>query len=279
MMKKIGIGINTEKDPEGKIEKEVIEKVGNYFKGASIKVFRNNKGLEEDFKGLSMYLVLGGDGTFLAAARKIHGIEIPILGINIGTLGFLTSVEYGDIDHALKMLVDGKYSIEKRNMIKVSFDTDNGLSELIAMNDIVVSKGSLGRMMKYEVIVDGNYATSFRGDGLIFATPTGSTAYNLSSGGSIVYPTLSAITMTAISPHSLGVRNMVLNSTAKIRVTVTGDVKSYNLAVDGQRNFNIDSGRYVEIEDSGAYSMVIRLDDYNYFDVLRRKIIYKAQDL
>lgn len=278
MLTKIGIGINREKDPDGQIEQHVREKIRSYFPDAHIFSSEINAESGEITEIPDMYFVLGGDGTFLGAARKLHGMKIPILGINLGTLGFLTSVELSDLDHALMMLKEKKYSIEKRNMIKVSFYDGGKPSEFIAMNDVVISKGSLGRMMKYEISVDRDYAASFRGDGVIFSTPTGSTAYNLSAGGPILYPTISAITMTAIAPHSLGIRNMVLNSSSKIRVRVSGDVESFNLSVDGQRNFNIDSGRYVEVVDSGAYSMVVRLDDYDYFDVLRKKIIYKAQD-
>ncbi|KAF5067810.1 NAD(+)/NADH kinase [Proteiniclasticum sp. QWL-01] len=274
----IGLGINRDKDPDELIQNKIQDLLSQYFPQCEIVAFDSYEHPTVDLLDLDLFVVLGGDGTFLSAARLIHGLEIPMLGINIGTLGFLTAVEYLDAEKAFQLIRDGRYTIEHRHMLKTRFMADDVVEEFVAMNDVVVTKGSLGRIMNYRIFIDGHHATSFRGDGVIFATPTGSTAYNLSAGGPIVYPTVNAISMTAISPHTLGVRNMVIAGESQITVQVKGDVSSYNLSVDGQQNFNIDTNRTIEITDSGHRAHIVRLDGYDYFDVLRKKVVYKAQD-
>ncbi|PKK39232.1 NAD kinase [Clostridiaceae bacterium JG1575] len=279
IMSRIGLGINRSKDPQGGIQRAVEALLAETFPEAAVLVFDHDELVSFDAMGLDLFIVLGGDGTFLAAARQLHGLRVPMLGINLGTLGFLTAVEYQEAREAFQLLRCGAYTIEHRHMLRTRFVADGQEEEFVALNDVVVTKGSLGRMMTYEVTIDGHYAAAFRGDGLIFSTPTGSTAYNLSAGGPIVYPTINAIAMTAICPHSLGVRNMVLAGDSNILVSVKGDVSNFNLSVDGQQNFNIDALRSIEITDSGHRAHIIRLDGYDYFDVLRKKIVYKAQDL
>ena len=275
----IGLEVNQEKDPDGSSQNRIKTLLYDYFPGCVIQDILNAEAADLSLHKLDIYIVLGGDGSFLSAARRIHGLNIPTMGINTGTLGFLTAVEYQDAERAFQLIRDGKYTIEHRHMLKTRFVTGDKTEEFVAMNDVVVTKGSLGRILTYQVFIDGHHATTFRGDGVIFATSTGSTAYNLSAGGPIIYPTLNAISMTAISPHTLGVRNMVIAGDSKIVVRVKGDVSSYQLAVDGQQNFNIDTNRTIEISDSGHRAHIIRLDGYDYFDVLRKKIVFKAQDL
>lgn len=275
----IGLEVNRDKDPDGSHQRRIKTLLYQYFPGCVIQDIETSEAADLTLHELDIYIVLGGDGSFLSAARRIHGKNIPTMGINTGTLGFLTAVEYQDAERAFQLIRDDHYTIEHRHMLKTRFVADEQTEEFVAMNDVVVTKGSLGRILTYQIFIDGHHATTFRGDGVIFATPTGSTAYNLSAGGPIVYPTLNAISMTAISPHTLGVRNMVIAGNSKIVVRVMGDVSSYQLAVDGQQNFNIDTNRTIEISDSGHRAHIIRLDGYDYFDVLRKKIVYKAQDL
>lgn len=275
----IGLEINRDKDPDSSSQNHIKDLLKKYFPDCVIQELQNCESADLTVYPLDLYIVMGGDGSFLSAARRIHGKDIPIMGINTGTLGFLTAVELHDAERAFQLIRDNKYSIEHRHMIKTRFVADEQIEEFVAMNDVVVTKGSLGRILTYKIFVDGHHASSFRGDGVIFATPTGSTAYNLSAGGPIVYPTLNAISMTAISPHTLGVRNIVVAGDSRIVVQVQGEVSCYQLAVDGQQNFNIDINRTIEITDSGHLAHIIRLDGYDYFDVLRKKIVYKAQDL
>lgn len=275
----IGLAVNKEKDPDRSLQKKIKELIVKYFPQGQIQVVDSNEPFEGKIRDMDLFVVLGGDGTFLSAARRLHGFSIPMLGINIGTLGFLTAVEYSEAEMAMRLLREGRYTIEHRHMLRTRFVTDEKAGDFVAMNDVVVTRGSLGRMMTYRILIDGHHATTFRGDGVIFSTPTGSTAYNLSAGGSIIYPTINAISMTAISPHTLGVRNMIVSGDSRIVVQVQGDSASYHISVDGQRNFSIDLALPIEIADSGHQAHIIRLDGYDYFDVLRRKIVYKAQDL
>lgn len=275
----IGLAINKEKDKDGKFREYIESVTKKVFPDSRLVILSLDENDEEKLDSLDLYIVLGGDGTILAAARRLHGRDIPILGVNIGNLGFLAAVEVSEYERALLMIKDKKYSKEKRTMLKANFSKNGKEVTLIAMNDIVITKGSLGKILKYEISIDGNYATSFRGDGVIFSTPTGSTAYNLSAGGPIVYPTVKAISMTAICPHTLGLRNMIINSTSHTRINVTGGTDSYFISVDGQENFNIPIDTPIYITESGYFANILRLDDYDYFDVLRKKIVFKAQDL
>lgn len=274
-----GIAVNQDKDKDGKVKEFIINTTKEIFNDAKIVLMTLDEQDEERLDNIDIYVVLGGDGTILAAARRLHGKKIPILGVNIGHLGFLAAVEVSSYKNALELIKDKKYSIEKRTMIKASFIINGKEVKYIAMNDIVITKGSLGRILKYDVEIDKNYATSFRGDGLIFSTPTGSTAYNLSAGGPIVYPTVKAISMTAICPHTIGLRNFIINSSSKVQVSVIGDVDSYYISIDGQENFNLPINTKINITESQYYAQILRLDNYDYFDVLRKKIVNKAQDI
>ena len=274
-----GIAINKDKDKNGLIKKSITETTLRVFPDSKVVILNLDESDDKILSDLSYYIVLGGDGTILAAARRLNGRNIPILGVNIGHLGFLAAVEITEYEKALKLIKNKKYSIEKRTMLKASFKRGEKTVNMVAMNDIVITKGSLGKIMKYEIFIDGNYATSFRGDGLILATPTGSTAYNLSAGGPIVYPTVSAIAITAICPHTLGLRNMIVNASSKIQVVVSSDLDRYFISVDGQENSNIPMETPIVVTESEHSANILRLDDYDYFDVLRRKIVNKAQDI
>lgn len=274
-----GIAINKDKDKTGEIKKSIIETTNKVFPDSEIRIMNLDEKDNLLLDGMDCYIVLGGDGTILAAARRLHGTEIPILGVNIGHLGFLAAIEINEYEEALKLVKEKKYQIEKRTMIKAFLNNKGVSEEFIAMNDIVITKGSLGKIMRYEISIDNNYATGFRGDGIILATPTGSTAYNLSAGGPIVYPTVKAISMTAICPHTLGLRNFIINSSSLIEVSVFADVDSYFISIDGQENFNISTDTKIYITESKHHANIVRLDGYDYFNVLRQKIVYKAQDL
>lgn len=274
-----GIAVNKDKDKHGTLKKSIIKTTEKLFPDSRIIILNLDETDDIYLDDLDYYIVLGGDGTILAAARRLSGRNVPILGVNIGHLGFLAAVESSEYENALNMIKNGKFSVEKRTMIKASYIREGKEVNVVAMNDIVITKGSLGKIMKYEICIDGNYATSFRGDGVIFATPTGSTAYNLSAGGPIVYPTVRALAVTAICPHTLGLRNMIVNADSIIKVTVESELDRYFISVDGQENSSIPISTPIFITESEHSANILRLDDYDYFDVLRKKIVYKAQDL
>lgn len=274
-MKNIGIYNNRIKDPDGRYEEETVRVLREKLK--DVKIIKVQSLLDVD--SIDLLIVLGGDGTLLSAARIVSQREIPILGVNIGHLGFLTGTEVKDLSQAIDNIEKGNFTIEERMMLKCSFEHDGEKKEFIALNDIVVSKGALSKILDFELFVDRNFCNRYRGDGIIITTPTGSTAYNLSAGGPIMYPTAEAIGVTAICPHTFGVRNMVLNSRQVVEITVDQEGEEFFLSVDGQEHVVFRENMEITIMKADHSCRILRLEDYNYFNVLRKKIIYKAMDI
>ena len=274
-MKNIGIYNNKRKDPEGIYEAETVRILREVLADVNISKVTG----PEDICGQELLIVLGGDGTLLSAARIASRFGLPILGVNIGTVGFMTGAEIKDLRKAIENIEDGSFSIEERMMLECSFENDGIIKTYVALNDIVVSKGALSNILDFELFVDMNFCTRYRGDGIIVSTPTGSTAYNLSAGGPIVYPTADAICITAICPHTYGVRNLVLNSTQEVEVRVDMDEAECYLSVDGQEHEVLNEDVTIRIGKAAFPCKVLRLADYDYFSVLRKKILYKAMDI
>ncbi len=271
-MKKIGIFSSHHKDPEGKLSSEVLLQLTEHFPKMDVVQVH----AEEDVRGLDLLLVLGGDGTLLSAARLSYGMEVPLLGVNIGTVGFMTGTDQEGLKEALTKINDGKFTVEDRMMLETTMHCAGGDKTYQGLNDVVIHKGALANIIYFEMYVDGNFATSYRGDGLIIATPTGSTAYNLSAGGSIMYPTVEAIGVTAIAPHTFGIRNLILSNHQEVKIKITKSNESYFLSVDGQENLEIIEDAVITTTKAKHPCKILRLDDYDYFDVLRQKLIYKA---
>lgn len=274
-MNKIGIYSSHHKDPDGKLIREVFDLLMKEFPKMTVKkVYK-----EEDVRGLDLLLVLGGDGTLLSAARLSYGMEVPLLGVNIGTVGFMTGTDLIGVREALIQINEGKFSVEDRMMLETTMHCATGDKTFQGLNDVVIHKGALANIIYFEMYVDGNFATSYRGDGLIITTPTGSTAYNLSAGGSIMFPTVEVIGVTAICPHTFGIRNLILSSDQEVKIKITKSNESYFLSVDGQANLEITEDAVITTTKAKYPCKVLRLDDYDYFDVLRRKLIYKAMNI
>ncbi len=274
-MNKIGIYSSHHKDPDGKLISEVFTRLtDDYPDMVIIKVYSR-----EDVQDLDLLLVLGGDGTLLSAARLSYGSQVPLLGVNIGTVGFMTGTDQKGLKEALLKINEGKYTIEDRMMLETTMHCAEGDKTFQGLNDIVIHKGALANIIYFEMFVDGNFATSYRGDGLIITTPTGSTAYNLSAGGSIMYPTVELMGVTAICPHTFGIRNLILSSHQEVKIKITKSNESYFLSVDGQENLEISEDAVITTTKAKYPCKVLRLDDYDYFDVLRQKLIYKAMNI
>ncbi|MBF8298325.1 MAG: putative inorganic polyphosphate/ATP-NAD kinase ((P)/ATP kinase)(ppnK), partial [candidate division NC10 bacterium] len=189
-----------------------------------------------DLPGLvDLLLVLGGDGTLLSVARLVGARDVPILGINLGGLGFLTEVTLEEIYATLDAVFRGTYGVTQRILLSAAVRRQGErIGEYIALNDAVINKGTLARMIELEIHIDGQYVTTLRADGLILSTPTGSTAYCLAAGGPIVYPTLRALVLAPICPHMLTFRPLVIPDTAKVEIVqVSADENAY-LTLDGQ---------------------------------------------
>lgn len=220
-----------------------------------------------------LVIVFGGDGTFLSTAREFADTEMPILGINLGSLGFLTDVELSDLDAALEELVAGKYEIEERMMLEAEVIRDGeSIDRVLAINDVVITKGSFSRLIELKTYIDDEYLTTYPADGVIVACPTGSTAYSLSAGGPIVNPKLKSLVITPICPHTLHARSIVIAEDEAVKIVVEADHEDVMLTVDGQDGLKLASGDEVIIRRSNSVTNLIKLEDYNFYHILRTRL-------
>jgi NAD+ kinase len=218
-------------------------------------------------------IVLGGDGTLLAAARVFAKAKVPILSVNLGSLGFLTEVRLTELFPNLEGWTCGQCHIEKRAMLHVDVMRDGQLFRCYeALNDIVVSKGAIARMGDFRVLLGKQLAMSFRADGVIVCTPTGSTAYNLAANGPIMSPDVDAMIVTPICPHLLTIRPMVVHGDAEITLSVVGVPDQTYLTVDGQEAIEVQVGDSLQCRRSDHTVQLVRLRTDGFFDVLRQKL-------
>ncbi len=223
-------------------------------------------------KEAELLLVFGGDGTILHAARLVEKRSVPILGINIGGLGFLTETTLDRIYDSLTHIFADNYILEKRLMLQASIQRGQDIiGQSAALNDVVVNKSHLARMISTKVFINDSFMTNLRGDGLIIATPTGSTGYSLSANGPILDPSLEVFTVNPLCPHTLSHRPYIAPSHASISITLTSQENAI-ATFDGQIGFDIQSGDVVNIQASKHQAQLIRFPGRSYFDVLRNKL-------
>ncbi|WP_297422169.1 NAD(+)/NADH kinase [Clostridium sp.] len=278
-MKNIGFAINSSKDKDNKIINMVIKKFREKFDLEEIFVFSSFDAEIQDLKDVDLLVVLGGDGTLLGVARSLNeSFRGSILGINIGNLGFLSSIDISDIDVALNKLEAGNYKIVDRMMLNCKVEAQKNIEELKALNDVVLARGTLSRMVKFTIFVDGKIYSTFRGDGLIIATPTGSTAYSFSAGGPFIYPDLELITITPICPHTKSMQTIVLNGNSTIEVHADQEEEKIYLTVDGQKAIRVNHDMSVKLSKNNSSLKLLLFDDYNYFKVLRSKILNNSKE-
>lgn len=226
--------------------------------------------IPEDF---DCAVVIGGDGTLIEVARVLHGREIPILGINMGTLGYLAEVEVNHIEEALKRLLSGEYAVEDRMMLEGTLEDR---IEDVALNDIVVARKESLRLIHFKLYVNGELLNSYEADGMIISTPTGSTAYNLSAGGPIVEPTAAMIVITPICSHALNTSSIVLSAEDELVLEI-GEGKQHTveeacIAYDGADTLTMVTGDKVTVKRSRADAKIIRLSRVSFLETLRRKM-------
>ena len=297
-MKNIGIAINPSKDNDNKILNMVINKIKDVFKIKEVHIFNSYDLERQNLKSIELLVVLGGDGTLLSAARSVKEEFNGILfGINIGNLGFLSSIEISDIDTALTKLKNNEYEIQERMMLECAGEFKNivecGLickkelknikgcadiddfkkEKLNAFNDVVLARGTLSRMVKFKIYVDGKLY-----DGLIVATPTGSTAYSFSAGGPFIYPDLELITITPICPHTKSMQTIVLKGDSIIEIYAENEEEKIYLTVDGQKAMEVNQKSCVKIYKKQKNVKLLLFDDYDYFKVLRNKILNNSKE-
>jgi NAD+ kinase len=241
---------------------------GDYTRDARI-VARDQMAAESP----ELAIVLGGDGTLLAAARVFAKAGIPIMSVNLGSLGFLTEVRLGDLYTTLEGWCQQCCTIEPRSMLHAELFRDGGLHcQYEALNDMVIAKGAIARMGDFTVLLDTQLAATFRADGVIVATPTGSTAYSLAANGPILAPSVDALVITPICPHLLTLRPMVVRGDAKLTVRVEGIPDQTFLTVDGQEAIQVHVGDELHCRRSDFNVKLVRMGEPAFFDVLRAKL-------
>lgn len=223
-------------------------------------------------------VVLGGDGTLLAAARALDEHDIPVLAINLGGLGFLTSFPREELYAALELVLGGNYRISARVLLDATLERAGSVvARHRALNDVVVNKAAMARILDLDLYLDGGYACSYKADGIIFATPTGSTAYSLSAGGPILYPRVGAFVVTPICPHALSNRPLVVPDDMKIELAVAGGLEPAFLTIDGQVGVELhDADRILVTKARGKFKLV-RPPGKQYFEILREKLKWGAR--
>ena len=227
---------------------------------------------KQDFKAIDFMLALGGDGTFLSLARAIGNKNTPILGIHLGDLGFLAKVTMKDLFFRLSQVAKGNYIIEKRILIKSHIEKKGKIIDHIGLNDFVFTNGQPHRMLSASVSVDGHFVGNYNADGLIIATPTGSTAYSLSAGGPIVAPQVDSIIVTPTAAHTLTSRPLVISSQSQIVISFSSTNSSIFFVVDGQINETLKPSYQVKIKKADYKINLIDFDDKDYFETLRTKM-------
>ena len=263
------------------------EKLGEWFRKKDIAVFSEEMNAEGSVNGtckesstipkdVDWVIVLGGDGTLLGAARRIGRYGVPILGVNLGGLGFLTCIPLNRIYPVVETMINGGLDVESRVMLETRVIRDK--RELIrfqVLNDVVINKSTLARIIDLDVTIDDEILTTFRADGLIISTPTGSTAYNLSAGGPILYPTIESFILTPICPFTLTNRPIIVPDSAVIGIRMGKESEgTVVLTFDGQVGFDLHNDDMVHIHKSREKINLFRPPDNSYFNILRTKLMW-----
>ena len=222
---------------------------------------------------VEMVIVLGGDGTLLSVARLVGVHEVPILGVNLGGLGFLTEITLEELYRVLERVIQGDFITDERVVLNAAvIRKGERMAEFIVLNDAVINKGALARIIDLETTINEEYLTTFKSDGLIISTPTGSTAYNLSAGGPIVYPSLHCIIITPICSHTLTNRPIMVPDDVEIRAILKTKQQEVILTLDGQQGFSLEFEDVVEVRKAEGRILLIKSPYRHYFEVLREKL-------
>ena len=223
--------------------------------------------------GADLMLVLGGDGTMIATARQMGDTEVPVLGVNYGGLGYLAEFRIEELYTALESILDGNYRIGKRVMLSVELIRGNeSVTRNRVLNDVVINKSALARIIEIEAHLNEQFVNAFRADGLIVSTPTGSTAYNLSAGGPVIFPSMNAVVITPICPFTLSNRPIVVPDDSIIELRLKTDQEDVTLTLDGQVGLPLKVDDRVMIRKSKTMFNLVQPMNRNYFDVLRDKL-------
>lgn len=284
-MKKFFIITNESKDPDKKVTKEVIdfiESSGNIVTGNAISLSDKDSGgylelAKTISKDTECIIVLGGDGTMLRAARHLYTLDIPFIGINLGHLGYLTEGRERDIENIFDKVFRDEFEIEERMLISGHKEGQDAPSQKqIALNDITLTRNNSLKIISFNLYVNGALLYTYRADGIVVSTPTGSTAYNLSLGGPIATPTSRLILITPIAPHSLNNRSLVLSPNDKLEIELVGCESDkpieYLVFYDGDESFNINPGDRIRVEAEDKVVKLLRLSPESFLKTLKEKM-------
>jgi NAD+ kinase len=280
MMVKAGVIVNLYKDPTGEHTGRVLQgmikrNIQPLVTHSVYKILRQGTLLEEEalYQLSDLILVLGGDGTILQTSRSAAKFDKPLLGINLGRLGFLAEAEMSDLETILDVLASGSFQIERRMMLESRLIRQNQLiNQFLALNDVAVTKGSFARIIHLDARIDGEFVNHFAADGLLVSSPTGSTAYSLSAGGPVIYPGMECLLMTPICPHTLNSRPIVTNADSNIEIDVLDKNREIHVTIDGQYAVGVREGDRIIISKSQMKTQLIRLSGYGFFKLLRSKL-------
>lgn len=269
--------------PKSTLGREVLLELTAWLRKRDCEVLmpQDTAGLIDETSGLEreaippkadLIIVLGGDGTLLSVARVTHPLKVPILGVNLGSLGFLTEVSLSELYTTLEIVFRGESTSETRMLLRARILRDgNPVTEDYVLNDVVINKGALARIVNLEVNVNNQYMTSYRADGLIVSTPTGSTAYSLSAGGPILHPILDALVLSPICPFTLTNRPIVLPGYKVVQVRQTTE-EELTVTLDGQTGYDMKPDDVLEMQRSDTPVNLIQVPGKNYYQILRQKL-------
>ncbi len=281
MFRKIGMIVNQEKKDALKDARLVLE----WLESKKIQVFlspwlgesidRADLIVERKKMGRSAQLIisLGGDGTLLRAARDFASYHTPLLGINLGGLGFLTEIPISKYKEGLTRILEGEYKEEERLILKIAVHrARKKVGSFVALNDVVISKAGIPRIINLRTFVSHEFITTYSADGLVISTPTGSTAYSLSSGGPVVHPNLGVIILSPICAHTLAVRPLIVSRREKIKVILGCGLEKVLLTMDGQVDFDLEDGDVIRAGEASYQAILIRMREKFFFETLRTKL-------
>ena len=279
--KKIGFVTNIEKDPTLQETKKMVDFV--LKKGCEVYVSETFSDVHPDviatsssemYKSVDFVVVIGGDGTILRVARSAAIFDTPILGINFGTLGYLADVEKVNAIDAIEKVLNGDFTIENRMMLEPYVERGCVSHEInLALNEVCITNSVCSRMIKLSVEVNGEYFDTFRADGIIVSTPTGSTAYNVSAGGPILSPHTELMTITHICPHTLYARPFVIDGNDVVRIRVQSNYNNVQMSCDGQSTVQMKNDDVIVVKKSRYVTRIIKTTNMNFYDILRRKMV------
>lgn len=283
---KLGILANLEKPSAQRVINEVerfSEQVGIQLvtSGDTARLLPQHPCLNRsDFpEAIDTLMALGGDGSLLSAVEYVRGADIPIIGVNLGQLGFMTSVREDRVSQAMQCLAEGSFTTSTRSLIACEVNRNGQISKHRALNDVVLGWGPSSRVANIEVWVEGQTVTTYTCDGIIASTPTGSTGHSLSAGGPILHPETAAFVLTVICPHTMSVRPLILPDSSAIEMQLEGSSKTLLLSVDGRPAGELESGTRLRLRKADTGIRLIHLPDYSYYDVLRTKLNWRGSSI